>query len=679
MAATFDQEFLQLFADVFAGRFDCYAIAIPHRNPAKAAKGKLEYPLQREPLTQQVHLDHLLGKRRVGVYPLVDNYVRWFAIDFDAPKVVGVDGEKVEIDDPFPVAWEEAERQAAAFEEAGIFCYLERSRSGKGVHLWGFFDEPVAAEVVLRALKPLLVTAESYDRMYPVQSEVDKKGFGNLIALPFHGESLKDGCTAFLNRDTLEPIGPEEFLHNITYNNRYVIEELAEKAPKQTTRALPVFNSDGDEVRTANFDGRPEKPLRGFFKLISPFGCKFMHHCVKDAKTISQTEWWVAIGQTTCFENGRSAAHLISALDPDRYDPQEVDAVYDRLMQHPPHGCAYIHANFPEHACSGCPMKAPYHVAKKPILELARESARPLAPQDWGDAVARIRRRASKKEQVGVSWATAGLDQYSRARRGEFIILGARPSVGKTAIAVDMLVNMARRGTPVLFFSAETGEEPMQDRILARVSGVDSKILRGESFEITPKQLKDVEAAAKELAKLPIYINYGATRADQILDLAEQTILEHRIPLDTHVVLAMDYIQFAVIAESAAGAKEYDRLSKRSTEYKYIAKILNQTFVALAQLKRESEGEDTMDMSDIKGTGQFEQDADGIFGLTGERIPGPIALRTLHILKQKEGEAGHSIPLKFHQTICHFEVLSHEVTPPKQDLFEGVPDGTHEL
>lgn len=657
------QELVQLFADVFSGRFDCYAEAYPDPNKPN----KVRYVLKKEPLTQDVLLDHLEGRRRIGIYPLVDGYVRWFAVDFDAPK----DEDGRPVPDPFPLAWQEAEAQATSFETAGLFVYLERSRSGDGVHLWGFFDEPVEASLVLKALKPLLVNADSFDRMYPVQKAVKEGGYGNLIALPFHGESLESEKTAFLNRETLEPIEPIEFLRSVAFNNRYVIEELAENAPRELYELVTSSERVEHGEIDPSFTGRPERPLSGFLKLISPFGCKFMHHCTKDAKKISQEEWWVAIGQTTCFEHGRDAAHLISMLDPERYDPKTVDETYDRISQHPPHGCAYIRAKFEEHACAACPMKAPYHQATKPILSLVGSTTNPLAKPNWKAALKRIVGRNAGEVQNGIQWRTAGLDRYTRIRRGEFIVVGARPSVGKTAFMVDAIINLALEKVPVLVFSAETGEIPLTDRIIARLTQIDSKILRGEGLRpIIAEEIERVEDAVKLLELMPIYINFGATRADQILALVEETVLVNRIPLDQEFVVFMDYLQFGNATDTGKGDTEYTRISKVSSEFKGIGMILNQAFIALAQLNRGAEGEDDPKMSDAKSSGQIEQDANVFLALTGERMPGPVAKRSLHLLKDKEAEAGHRIDLLLHQSYCHFEPLfPKEADTEKKDLF----------
>lgn len=670
--ATNEQHFLALFADVFSGRHDCYAEAFKH--PHKP--GKVSYAKKLEPLTNIVLNDHLKGIRRIGVYPLVDNYVRWFAVDFDAPK------EMPELYDEqkFLAAWGEADKQAQRFEEAGIFVYLERSRA-KGVHIWGFFDEPVEADTVLKALKPLLIDAETYDRMYPVQKEVKEGGFGNLIALPFHGDSVKEGKTSFLNRDTLEVIDPLVFLQSVTFNNRYVVEELAEKAPKEINKPVDLDRErarfDGDYE--GSFSGRPPKPIRGFLKMVSEFGCKFMNHSVKDAKSLTQEEWWVALGQLTCFKGGRDAAHLISMLDKDRYSPEVTDETYDRLLQHPPHGCAYIHAKFPKFACSDCPMKAPYHCATKPILSLVGETATALTRPNWKNAIARIRDRNSGKTKIGIRWGLPVLDDYTRLRPADLIVIGARPSIGKTAFMVDRAVAIALEKTPVFIFSGETGEIGLTDRVLSRLSGIDSKRLRGESpIPLNEADFARLEDARALLEKLPLYINFSATRADQILDLIEETILNERIPLDQEYVIFQDYLQFGNAGDGGA-SEEYGRLTKVTAEFKFVAKILQRAFVTFSQLKRDTEGDEKPDLDAFKGTGRIEEAADVAMVLAGDRVSGSVAQRWLHSLKQREGEVGWTIRMLMHQAISSFQTIALQEQAEKRDLFAEEPTGTEEL
>ena len=161
------------------------------------------------PVTDSVIRDHLEGKHTIGVYPLLTDETCWFlAIDFD---------KESWIDD------------VNAFMETcrglKVPTSLERSRSGKGAHVWIFFSTPVLASKA-RKLGSFLLTEtmshhhqlrmDSYDRLFPNQDTMPKGGFGNLIALPLQKEACKKGNTLFLNQH-LQPYDDQwTFLSSIT-------------------------------------------------------------------------------------------------------------------------------------------------------------------------------------------------------------------------------------------------------------------------------------------------------------------------------------------------------------------------------------------------------------------------------------------------------------------------------
>ena len=93
-------------------------------------------------------------------------------------------------------------------DELDIPIYVEKSRSGNGAHIWIFFEESIPARIA-RKMGNILLTKtmeiasldlDSYDRLFPNQDIMPKGGFGNLIALPFQGESSKSGNTVFVDK-----------------------------------------------------------------------------------------------------------------------------------------------------------------------------------------------------------------------------------------------------------------------------------------------------------------------------------------------------------------------------------------------------------------------------------------------------------------------------------------------
>jgi hypothetical protein len=183
-------EKIRLFRSLFRGREDVYAVRWQGRNgksgyaPACAkmafVASESEWKANREflPLTDTVVRYHLSGKLTAGVYPLLKDERCWFlAADFDK------------------TTWRD---DALAFQQtctrAEIPAYLERSRSGRGAHVWIFFEQAVTASLARKLGAAMLtrtmerrhqIGLDSYDRFFPNQDTLPQGGLGNLIAFLF--------------------------------------------------------------------------------------------------------------------------------------------------------------------------------------------------------------------------------------------------------------------------------------------------------------------------------------------------------------------------------------------------------------------------------------------------------------------------------------------------------------
>ena len=190
----------------------------PKKNHSQFNCGECQNQKYKE-LTGQVLYEHLIGAREdasdvIGLYPMFpDETVNFLVFDFDChdDKIGGDDGANLESDWMTEV---NAFRKICEINEVPVL--VERSRSGKGAHVWIFFEKPILASVARRFGTALLSNgAESvnmknfkyYDRMLPAQDHIPlntktgKPGLGNLVALPLQGQALKLGNSAFIDEN----------------------------------------------------------------------------------------------------------------------------------------------------------------------------------------------------------------------------------------------------------------------------------------------------------------------------------------------------------------------------------------------------------------------------------------------------------------------------------------------
>ncbi|MFH2117306.1 MAG: DEAD/DEAH box helicase family protein [Bacillota bacterium] len=203
-----NQEKLTIYKNYFKGRSDCYAMRwerddksgyAPAYLPSvkyfsKEEKSKLSFKNLYEPFNDEVLISHLIGNETIGIYPILEDQTCYFlAFDFD---------EK---------SWKsDVVNLSQTLKHEQISHLIEISRSGKGAHLWMFFEHPVLSKDARKLGRFLLTKTmmtygmsnfKSYDRMFPAQDSIDSEGIGNLIALPLQGKSGKQGKTLFVDEN----------------------------------------------------------------------------------------------------------------------------------------------------------------------------------------------------------------------------------------------------------------------------------------------------------------------------------------------------------------------------------------------------------------------------------------------------------------------------------------------
>ncbi|WP_373543573.1 replicative DNA helicase [Chamaesiphon sp.] len=206
---------------------------------------------------------------------------------------------------------------------------------------------------------------------------------------------------------------------------------------------------------------------------------------------------------------------------------------------------------------------------------------------------------------------STGLVDLDAAIKGlvkrNLIVIAARASMGKTWLACHLAVHIATtQNKPVVFFSAEMSGEDLSDRLLSLHSGIDSsRMIHNEIYKNEIETLKDTMGI---VGKLPIVID--DTSASDLTPAKMRSVLRQiRHERGELGLVVLDYIQ--KLGDRAAKNRAQD-VGKYSGAFKDIAKEFDVPFVALAQINRgvESQGNKRPSMSDIKDSGDIEQDMD---------------------------------------------------------------------
>jgi hypothetical protein len=258
---------IQLFKSVFTGREDVFAVRWekgskngympayfydPYRYRAhKMNGGTFQNYADKEylALSEREIEKHLNGEQHIGIYPLLKDNTSWFIVaDFDK------------------VDWiEDCKKFINACNVKEIPAYLERSRSGKGGHVWIFFEQPYPAiksrKVFISILEQtgvfsLFDKSSSFDRMFPNQDFLSGKGFGNLIALPLYKKTYEQGNSCFIDMESLKPIPNQwDFIKSIQRTSTIKLDELHQIHNSQQdipTSIVPKSHNEKLTIRLAN-------------------------------------------------------------------------------------------------------------------------------------------------------------------------------------------------------------------------------------------------------------------------------------------------------------------------------------------------------------------------------------------------------------------------------------------
>ena len=253
------------------------------------------------------------------------------------------------------------------------------------------------------------------------------------------------------------------------------------------------------------------------------------------------------------------------------------------------------------------------------------------------------------RDVTGLATDFLQLDRVtSGLQKGELIIIAARPSMGKTAFAINIAQNAAvNHGAVVAVFSLEMSKESLLRRMLASQAGVDQRKL--QTGFIPREDQEKLHHALAQLVEARLFIDDSAG-----ISLAEMRAKARRLKQNSGALdlVMVDYLQLMSATLPSAGGKRYENrtqeVSAISRGLKALAKELDVPVVALSQLSRASErrGDDKRPMlSDLRESGSIEQDADVVafihreayYNRTDELTDEEKAKSEIIIAKQRNG------------------------------------------
>lgn len=228
-------------------------------------------------------------------------------------------------------------------------------------------------------------------------------------------------------------------------------------------------------------------------------------------------------------------------------------------------------------------------------------------------------------------------------RGGKQMVLAARPSIGKSSLALQICINLARAGHPAAFFSQEMPNEEQMERATANLGEVLlDNIMTGQ---LRDDEWNRLTAAIEEMRDLPLFFDdQPALTLQDIAAKARALVRKEKIKL-----LVLDYIQLCGSSGKGARDKRHHEIEEISRGLKTLAKQLGITILTLSQLGRavESRASGRAQLSDLKESGAIEEDADVVILLSINDIPGngPKIIEA-DFAKNRQGRVG-SVALAF--------------------------------
>ncbi|CBK43896.1 Replicative DNA helicase [Nitrospira defluvii] len=262
----------------------------------------------------------------------------------------------------------------------------------------------------------------------------------------------------------------------------------------------------------------------------------------------------------------------------------------------------------------------------------------------------------SRRPFTGISTGFATLDRLTAGLQpGTLNIIAARPSMGKTALALSIAAHVAlETNLPVQIFSLEMSKEELIDRLFALTAQIDLHAIR--TGKVSSADWFDLATSADQLSNAPLFIEDSGS-----ITMAQLRRRARRAKAKTGLALMIvDYLQ--LMTPSLRGESRQQEISDMSRALKLLAKELGVPIIALSQLNRkvEERGDKRPMLSDLRESGSIEQDADLVAFIYRDEVYNPDSLdkglAEILVRKHRSGPVGEQ-KLLFREQYAKFEDL----------------------
>ena len=271
----------------------------------------------------------------------------------------------------------------------------------------------------------------------------------------------------------------------------------------------------------------------------------------------------------------------------------------------------------------------------------------------------------SKSKYHGVRTGFNDLDDlFGGLRGGDLVILAARPSVGKTAFALNIASRAAQLGTSVAFFSLEMSAQQLVQRIIATESRINAKKM--QTGQLSAQDWTNLISVSDRLSKLNLWVD--DTPSASILEVRAKARRQLRHVEPGKGMIIVDYLQLMQPQNSRTESRQVE-IAEISRGLKILAKEMDMPIIALSQLSRavESRQGKRPVLSDLRESGAIEQDADIVMFLDrskdeheaeSEDRP-PLGTADVIVAKHRNGPIG-TVHLAFQTECTRFDNLARD-------------------